>query len=68
MSEAAKTQNCWEFMNCLPSVREACPAYTLNRGDECWKVARNYSSPHCPRLRDNFFFCFNCPWYKKLHP
>ena len=35
MAEAAEAKNCWEFMDCLPSVREGYPAYTFKCGDRC---------------------------------
>ena len=65
MNEKAK--NCWEFWDC--KVKETCPAYTTDSGRECWYVAGSLSkSPKCPKVKNMFKACWECPWFKKLNP
>ena len=34
-----KEGNCWGFFDCSKEDKSRCPAYTENRGQECWIVA-----------------------------
>ena len=62
-------QNCWEFWNCDISVRKECPAYTTDSGRECWYIAGSFHNyPNCPKVKNKFKACWECPWFKKLNP
>jgi len=59
--------NCWEYNNCAPDVRSACPAYP-ERGKECWKVTGLSSAMGrpCPSFSDKILYCRNeCEFYRK---
>lgn len=59
-----EAKNCWEFWNCPPEIRENCPAYQTNSGQECWLVAKDF----CPRRKTKYKHCWECPWFQKLNP
>ena len=65
-----KPENCWEYWNCADEVRRKCPAYTTNSGRECWMVAGTFSSREkkCPKAKNEFDFCWQCPWFRLLNP
>ena len=54
--------NCWDFWKCDQKIKEKCPAYKTNSGDECWLVATEY----CPYLKKKFKTCDECPWFKNV--
>lgn len=58
----ADPQNCWDFWECPLDVRHKCPAFTLNAGDDCHNVAKDF----CPRTKREFKNCWECPWYQKI--
>ena len=53
-------RNCWEFWNCRKEARDECPAFLTYHGMDCFDFAENY----CPRIKNDFQHCFECPWYK----
>ena len=61
-----ESENCWEFMDCPEEVRDNCPAYKLNKGRMCWAVAA-YVEKGCPKLKRDFEYCHECPWFKKCN-
>lgn len=64
MVKEKEPQNCWDFWQDPKKLREKCPAYQTHSGRECWFVATEY----CPRLKREFKYCWDCPWFKKLNP
>lgn len=58
-----EAKNCWELMDCDLEVRNACPAYTLNEGKNCFLIASHYCLSHNKKL--DFKHCPSCPWFKK---
>jgi hypothetical protein len=61
--------NCWEYWDCDLAVRQECPAYTQNMGQKCWLAAGTFArNPQCPKLKNKFEKCNECPWFKKLNP
>jgi len=54
-------QNCWDFWKCDEKVKNGCPAYKTDSGNECWLVATDY----CPYLKKEFKTCDECPWFKR---
>jgi hypothetical protein len=62
-------KNCWEYWNCKIEVREKCPAYLTDSGQNCWYVAGSYNKfPNCPKVKKLFIACWECPWFKKFNP
>jgi hypothetical protein len=55
-------KNCWEYWDC--KIKKDCPAYKTKNGDECWDVAQYY----CPKVKREFKFCWDCPWFKEMNP
>ena len=33
------SRNCWDVMNCPKERMKACPAFTQEKGKDCWTVA-----------------------------
>lgn len=60
--------NCWEYNNCSPEIRSACPAYP-DKGKECWKVTGLSSAMGrlcCSSFSDKILYCRNeCEFYRK---
>jgi hypothetical protein len=54
--------NCWEYWDCPKEIRENCPAYTTDSGKDCFNLAKDF----CPKLKNDFDHCWECPWYMKL--
>ena len=64
-------ENCWEFWNCSRDVQQICPAYKTNSGRECWMIAGTFNPDGkviCPKAKNEFKSCLECPWFKKLNP
>jgi hypothetical protein len=63
-------QNCWEFWDCPPDVKEKCLAYDLRLGKECWTVAgiNTRKEARCTRVKLGFKDCWECAWFKKMKP
>ena len=59
-----ESENCWEFWDCPGEVKDNCPAYKTNSGRDCYDLATEF----CPRLKNDFKFCWECPWYKIIKP
>ncbi|MBM7855136.1 methyl-accepting chemotaxis protein [Desulfohalotomaculum tongense] len=58
-------KNCWEVLNCPEEHMKDCPAYTENRGTECWKV----TGTHCGgkvqgTMAQKITHCRRCDYYK----
>ncbi|OGP15550.1 MAG: hypothetical protein A3I75_00275 [Deltaproteobacteria bacterium RIFCSPLOWO2_02_FULL_50_16] len=69
MSLDTRENNCWEFWNCPPSIRDQCPAFIDKLGQACWLIAQS----HCPRLMKGkrlmkgfFKSCDACPWHQEV--
>ena len=64
-----EAQNCWEFWKCKNKVRKNCLAYISDSGKECWLVVGSHAKHiNCPRLKINYAYCWECPWFKKMKP
>ncbi|MBU2638894.1 MAG: hypothetical protein KJ955_08015 [Nanoarchaeota archaeon] len=61
-------KNCWEFWNCAEDIKKKCPAYNYNSGRDCWLAASSFREPGCPKVKNEFESCSDCPWFKKLNP
>jgi methyl-accepting chemotaxis protein len=60
--------DCWEFMKCLDTVREQCPAYLREKGRECWKVTGTKCKGgqlDLPTLEEKIKICRTCDFYKQ---
>ena len=56
-------KNCWEYWDCPEEIRDKCPAYTTPySGRVCFYYAKDF----CPKLKDEFEHCWECPWFKKI--
>jgi len=64
-SEKIVPQNCWDFMECPPTVKEKCIAYKNNAGKGCWFFWT--ATGGCPVIR-NGEGCINCLWFKENNP
>ena len=67
MKDKIEPQNCWEFWNCPNEVKSKCAAFKYNSGKECWMLESS-AEPKCSRLKTDFEYCWQCPWFKKMHP
>ena len=67
MNKNKESSSCWEFWDCSEKVRTKCAAYIYNSGRECWFIASS-AEPRCPRIKRDFEYCWQCPWFKKLNP
>lgn len=65
---AKPPETCWDFWKCEKRVREKCPAYDTGSGKDCWMVADSFVNNGCPRLKNSFKACWECPWFKKVNP
>lgn len=67
MTDKKEAENCWDFLDC--KVKESCPAYVTDSGQECWLVAGSYNrDPFCPKVVRKIINCWECDWYKKVNP
>jgi hypothetical protein len=64
-----EAQSCWEFWDCEAEIRDECPAYIKNMGQQCWLLGGTPSDkPYCPKRKRDFKICQECTWFKKLNP
>jgi hypothetical protein len=63
-TETNVPQNCWEFMECPPKIKEKCPAYQNNTGKDCWFFWN--AKGGCPVLMIGKG-CIDCNWFKLLN-
>ncbi|MBU1132374.1 hypothetical protein KKC32_03980 [Patescibacteria group bacterium] len=50
-------------------MRKKCAAYTTDSGRECWMLAGSFNkAPNCPKLKQHFKDCWECPWFLKMNP
>ena len=59
-----KPKSCWSFWNCPKDIRKKCPAYTADLNKEYIYPTHDFRA----RVKRDFDFCVECPWYKKNTP
>ena len=62
MIDKDNVKNCWEFMDCPKELRNDCPAFRYNMGNECWFLTKIEHG--CP-IRGKDEGCVDYPWFLK---
>lgn len=61
-------RNCWDTLNCPEERKKVCPAFTQNRGRDCWTV----TGTHCKgqvqgTMAEKFTGCRQCKFYRAVN-
>jgi hypothetical protein len=69
MNTNKEAENCWEFWDCKPEIRDACRSFKCDSGKECWYIVGSKADKkdQCPQIKNNFKYCRECSWYIKMH-
>lgn len=57
---------CWEIRKCTADQREACPSFTIGRGQFCWFVGSKECRPPRNEKADHILPCMGCPVVQRL--
>lgn len=58
------SKKCWEVMKCPPDRKEKCPAFTQQKGEECWKVAGTLCRGQVQgTYAEKINFCRDCEYF-----
>lgn len=57
---------CWEVRKCEESKRDACPAFTIGRGQFCWMIGVKNCRPSVEASSEPILPCMACPVVQRL--
>lgn len=58
-------RNCWDVMNCPKERMKACPAFTQEKGKDCWTVAGTRCKGEVQgTMVEKYYECCQCAFYQ----
>jgi len=59
------SRKCWDVMNCPEERMKACPAFTQNKGQDCWTVTGTYCKGQVQgTMVEKYYECRQCTFYQ----